>query len=417
MTSAIRLEEPMLTEQLAEASAERAKMDTQPIRDKVDRVRQALDKYEQSAIERAQRRLTVVMLEAIGHVGSAVSAEHETDEARGLLDAIADLTTVLQDPADVASTPVPLAPLSYTDACAARDEAAPASTPSTPPTTLTPLHKPEREATDAEVARVNELIAEIAILDRKWAEQPRERLTHHLKAVAAEMRHLLITFPHRHPLRWTLEKLPSQLHCICRDSQVTDFIRGVGSNAMGDWESIRRHERRAMDLFDQNASRTKAKEPKSLATLGDVLAPKLATKLHIVADTPPPPSSDSTAMRWPYLREALRNKKLMLIGGKARPERTRTFEGRTGIEFEWETIDKDAPRQVESIVRRIEGGSVVACLIAEGMMSHKDYRRIEAACKATRNRSPVPFAQCDRAGGVQIDVALDALERRFASAK
>ena len=254
---------------------------------------------------------------------------------------------------------------------------------------------------------MTKLIAEVGALEAGWEQQPIERLTHQLKAVAAEMRLRLTTFPHRHELRWQLGKLPSRLHCVCRDSRVPEFINGVGSNTTGDWETIARKHRREVQLFDQNAGRPGA--PKSIAKLGDVLGPKLSVVASGVA-----PSSDSDASRWLRLREVLRGKKLMLIGGNARPERVRTIEARTGIIVEWETIDKNAPRQVESIVRRIEGGSVAACLIAEGAMSHKDYRRVEKACRATRSRAAILFAFCHRAGGAQIDDALDTLEKRLA---
>lgn len=396
--AAVRLEEPMIVaEQLAEVSTARAKADTRLVREAIDRVRQSLEQYERSAVERAQRRLTAVMLQAIGHSGeltSTVVAEHASDEARALLDAIAELTPMLSPPTSF----VPALEV-------------PASAPSIeppPPSAPAPVSRPERQATMAEIEHVTKLIAEVGALEVGWEDQPTERLTHQLKAVAAEMRLRLTTFPHRHELRWSLEKLPSRLHCVCRDSNVPDFINGVGSNTTGDWEGIARTHRRAVHLFDQNASRPKV--PKSIATLGDVLGPKL----RVVVSDAPPPSSDSDASRWLRLRDVLRGKKLMLIGGNARPERVRTIEARTGIVVEWETIDKNAPRQVESIVRRIEGGSVAACLIAEGSMSHKDYRRIEKACRATRSRSAVHFAFCHRAGGAQIDDALDTLEKRLA---
>jgi hypothetical protein len=405
MTAAVvRLEEPMIVaEQLAEVSTARAKADTRLVREAIDRVRQSLEQYERSAVERAQRRLTAVMLQAIGHSGeltSTVVAEHDSDEARAVLDAIAELTPML-------SPPISLVPAPRGDADA------PASAPSVespppPPSAPAPVSRPERQATMAEIEHVTKLIAEVGALEIGWEEQPTERLAHQLKAVAAEMRLRLTTFPHRHEMRWSLEKLPSRLHCVCRDSNVPDFINGVGSNTTGDWETIARKHRRAVYLFDQNASRPKA--PKSIAKLGDVLGPKLS----VVMTDAPPPSSDSDASRWLHLREVLRGRKLMLIGGNARPERVRTIEARTGIVVEWETIDKNAPRQVESIVRRIEGGSVAACLIAEGSMSHKDYRRVEKACRATRSRSAILFAFCHRAGGAQIDDALDTLEKRIA---
>jgi len=427
MTAAMRLEDPMIVEQLAEVSAQRANADTKPVRDAVDRVRQALDKYERSAVDRAQRRLTRVMLEAIGHSGeltSKIVAEHESEEAEALRAAMAELSPLIAPPSVPAVLCVVPPPPPSSEAAppeTARDAVAPPSpaveVASTDPTL-------GREATAEEIVRVEAVINEIEALDTSWSAQPRERLTHHLKAVAAEMRHLLMTFPRRHVLRWKLEKMPQKLHCICRDSGVVEFINGVGSNTKGNWEAIAQRERRAVAMFDQNASRpAQASPPKSkthqsrsssVAKLGDVLGPKLSV---VLAEPAPLPSSDADATRWPRLRELLGGKKLMIVGGVARPERARTIEARTGIVVEWEAIDKNAPRQVEGVVRRLEGGSVAACLVAEGVMAHKDYRRIEAACRAGRNRAAVLFAFCHRGGGAQIDDALDSLEKRLTNGR
>lgn len=392
-------ERPMIVEQLAEVSAARAKLDTKAVREAVAEAREALDLYEQSAIERAERRLTRVMLEAIGHTGeltSTVPAEHEAVETVRLLGAVGALTALLAAPS---ATTLP------SEAPSVKDEA---PVHVAPPLVL----KPERAATAEEIERIEKLFVEVCELEGHWKGQPRERLTHQLKAIAAEVRQLILVFPHAHTKRWDLEKLPSKLHCVVRDASM-EFINGIGSTSTGDWNAIAQRERRAVMLFDRRVSNPVVPKKNSggggMAKLGDVLGPKL---LRVVKPEPAEPAStagDANASRWIQLRALLHGKKLMVVGGLAEGERSRTLEKRTGMTVEWGTIDKHSPRQVESLVRRIEGGSVVACLIAEGIMSHKDYNRIDAACR----RADILSAFCGRAGSAQIDEALDTLERRL----
>ena len=171
-------ERPMIVEQLAEVSAARAKLDTKAVREAVAEAREALDLYEQSAIERAERRLTRVMLEAIGHTGeltSTVPAEHEAVETVRLLGAVGALTALLAAPS---ATTLP------SEAPSVKDEA---PVHVAPPLVL----KPERAATAEEIERIEKLFVEVCELEGHWKGQPRERLTHQLKAIAADIHRVL----------------------------------------------------------------------------------------------------------------------------------------------------------------------------------------------------------------------------------
>jgi hypothetical protein len=401
MTTAIALEMSMLTDQLSNTTLARAEQDTKPVRDLIERVRGALDRYEHGVIERAQRRLTRTMLLAIGHSGeltSAVPEEYEADDTVELLSACHALTSTLQPPVETIHDVPVQAPL-QTQPCPPPPESAPASVPAPD---VAPVSRPLGPApTAAELQAAKKLIDEVSALEGDWAQQPAERLRHHLQALAAEARQQLSTYPSTHDLRWHLAKLPSKLHVIHRDAHVVEFVKGFSSNTSGDWAAIAKQARRAVQEFDQRLARRASPKKPSLATMGDVLG----AKLRVVA-----PEVNPNAARWPGLRAATADKKLLLIGGTSmKPERIKGIQERAGITMAWEGIDKHAPRQVESLVRRIAGGNVAACLFAEGMMSHKDFYRMEASCKSTG----VPYAFCDKAGALAVEQALDVVEGRF----
>ena len=426
MTAAIRLEETTIAEQLAQVAAARAERETAPLCTTIGCVRQALDKYERSAIERAQRRLTRTMLLAIGDSGELtgpVPEEHESGEACELRAALSALlltpspvATPAEQPAnDSCVVPVSGATIVHTARTWGEspvilrlpegEEFRGAPTEPSPPPSSRAAPASTRQATPQDVQHVAALAAEMSVLEQQWQAQPKQRMGQQIRAIAAEMRQLLGVFPHGHNLRWELESLPSRLHVLVRDSDVDGFVNGIARNSTGDWPILAQRHRREMFAFDQRAKNPKPKNlhvhaPKGLATIGDAIGHALRVA--------PAPAVDTC--RWPKLRAALGGKKLMLVGGSTtQPEKVRATRERTGIDMEWEAIAKDAPRRGESIVRRIASGGVPACLVAEAFMSHQQYYRIEAAFRT----AGVPFAFCDRVGTASVEQAFDSLEAKL----
>jgi hypothetical protein len=406
MTTAIRLEEPMLvTEQLNEVSAARAAQDTKPIRDAVDRVRQALDRYERSAVERAQQRLTRVMLQAIGHQLTAmIPAEHETEDAARLREAFAALEPMLLPPPELPAAAAPLV-------IAVVEPEPPAPPPSATAVRSVPRPAPSPQT----VAQAESLLAEVRDLAAGWRTCPKPRLHHQLQAVAAEMRHLLTVFPRDHELRWALEKLPTTLHLLCKEVEVTEYIHGISSGAVGDWLKIATIHRRAIAKFDRDAdepiSVARDAAPKAkrtgFATLGDKLGDVLGP---LAATATPEQVVNENAHRWPALRAMLQDRPVLLIGGIVKPDRLDTIRLRTGVSVDWLPIDRGANGDAESATRRIEAGNVAACIIAHKFIGHSDWDRLDRACKS----SGTPYAHCGKAGTAAVEEAFDRLEKRLA---
>jgi hypothetical protein len=397
--------EETMTDPIAQARAARVRADMQPIADALSKVRNALDDYERSALERAEQRVLFSILAAIGqHDPKAVSpaAENETVEAETVLKAFEELRSLLALPAD----PETAQPVAGAEVVTASGDNPLVSAFTKLPAQPAPP-PPHRTLTRADQDRAEALLAETAGLIVDWRNQPTLRLSFLLRAIAAETRALFRTIPHEHALYSKLERNLPKLLSMRNEAGIEDYIKGLSVSAKDDWTRLTREYRGALARFDRDAEAAvstprpppTARKPGS-AKLGDVLGPKLQLVAPVEQDT-----------RWPLLRAGLVEKPLLLVGGTTMEDRVRGIKERTGITLDWKQIARSAPRQVASIAETIAKRGPLGCLIVDGFMSHKDWWPIQNACK----QSGMPYAMADKAGTASIERAFDALERALSN--
>ena len=102
---------------------------------------------------------------------------------------------------------------------------------------------------------------------------------------------------------------------------------------------------------------------------------------------------------------------LVIAGGLRKEAKLQAIQQRFGVTIEWHEIDSDAQRDVEAIVNRLRSGRVGAVVILNGLMAHKVWGKIVAAC-AQYN---VPYVTAATGGTGAIEQAFNDLERRLAS--
>jgi len=391
-------------DRLAQARMTRAKADLKPISDAVERLVSAIGAYSQSAAGRAEQRVLLAMLAAVGDTSGEEPpvAEYDAPDAIELLDAMEVLRQLLTRPAPPESQSV---------------IAAAPETPSPPPAS-TPPEKPHvlrltpslPLTIQPETERLAQsTIAAITHLTANWEKEPKVRLTHLLGALAAEMRICLQGTPREHPLRTQLEELPRTILAVRDNAGLAEYVHGLSAHSAKSnepWGRRAREHRNAIARFDHDldAPAPSTADPKRVAhkarngtaTLGDAIGGALS-QIAVVEK------------RWPLLRASAEGRSVLLVGGTTLYERGTTLSTRTNIPVEWLQIDHKT-RQVDRIAARIMNGGAAGCLIVEGFMTHSTSNRIEEACRS----SGVPFAFCDRAGTASVEQAFDSIEQKLA---
>lgn len=394
-------------DRLVQARMTRAKADLKPVSDAVERVVSTLGAYSQNAAGRAEQRVLLAMLAAVGDTAGEDPpvAEYDAPDTAELLDAMDALRQLLTRPTPpesqsvitaVPETPSP-PPVPEPSEKPHVLRAAPASV--TLPLTIQP--ETERLAQST--------IAAVTHLTANWEKEPKVRLAHLLSALAAEMRVCLQGTPREHPLRAQLEELPRTILIVRDNAGITEYVHGLSAHSAKSnepWGRRAREHRNAIARFDHDldAPAPSTTDPKrgthkaknGTATLGDAIGGVLS-QIAVVEK------------RWPLLRAAAQERAVFLVGGTTLSDRGTTLAARTNIPMEWLQIDHKT-RQVDRIAARIMSGGAAGCLIAEGFMTHSTSNRIEEACRS----SGVPFAFCDRAGTASVEQALDGIEQKLA---
>ncbi len=119
---------------------------------------------------------------------------------------------------------------------------------------------------------------------------------------------------------------------------------------------------------------------------------------------------------WPEL-PALRKRiegggRVMVVGGWQCNDKIQLVRERLGLEIEWCQTDKNKPNAVDEAVSRVKGGKVVAVVVLEGLVSHKDWKRIVAASDG----ASVPRANAYRGGVGSLETAFVEIERKLTEA-
>lgn len=110
------------------------------------------------------------------------------------------------------------------------------------------------------------------------------------------------------------------------------------------------------------------------------------------------------------MKELLRCKPLILMGGIPIHEKVRLIQKRFGIDVEWSKIENSGPRAANAVLSRIRQKKVGAVILLEGFMGHS----VTDATVATCNQCEVPWAYGGRAGVGNLTAALSTLNKKAA---
>jgi len=162
---------------------------------------------------------------------------------------------------------------------------------------------------------------------------------------------------------------------------------------------------RALGLLDQTeaAERVERTEPRILDPTPPNPKPEAAPKVEAPKPVVVPKSSP-----YPRLQKAFPTKGIMMVGGFKVPGKLESIVANYGIHLDWVVFEKGSPRIIDSIEARIKNGKVGAVIILEGLMTHKDFRKISAACKV----KDVPYAMGDKGGNGALGKAFQQLEAK-----
>jgi len=141
---------------------------------------------------------------------------------------------------------------------------------------------------------------------------------------------------------------------------------------------------------------TKTVEPPRLETKPRVVKPVLEEAIPRVSP-------------YPKLQRTFPTKGIIMVGGFKVPGKLESIVENYGILVDWVVFEKGSPRIIDSIEARIKNGKVGAVIILEGLMTHKDFRKISAACKV----KGVPYTMGDKGGNGALGKAFQQLESRI----
>jgi hypothetical protein len=158
---------------------------------------------------------------------------------------------------------------------------------------------------------------------------------------------------------------------------------------------------RAMSLVDRTEAAERVERTEA-RTLDPPPQPQQAEKPAEVVKPPAPPSP------YPKLQKAFSLKGIVMVGGFKVPGKLESIVANYGIQLDWVVFEKGSPRIIDSIEARIKNGKVGAVIILEGLMTHKDFRKISAACKV----KGVPYAMGDKGGNGALGKAFQHLESK-----
>lgn len=360
-----------IPEVLQTALATKVKDEVQPVKAMISHSRAILEVYEKLFVADAERKAVGAMLAALGQpVPEPDPKLKETaDIARTSLEAL--LAHLGKAPVVPVCVPVPAAP-------------EPPPPPSAPrvadPVTIDTAWKLIREIDDTDYVKMHPL-----------------RLLPLLRAQVAECRLYMDKLPNDHDLQEHLNSAIRYLGRVRSEQMVEGYIKGLAYHHKEDWAKLSADGRWLVSKYDKD-------------TETPLSTPKGNGKKVNGKDEP-----EKVAYQWPempYLRSRIKDGRgVLLVGGFKRDEKLRLVQERFGIEPEWYETDPNCPKMSEDAVNRVKGGKVVAVVLLNGFMTHKDFKRVSDVCEAVG----IPCTTGERGGVASLESAFVEIERQCSS--
>lgn len=417
-------------DRLKSAVDAKVQAELRPVREKLARLRAALDAYEKHAEVETEARLQASILAALGQEPEGPSKETE-EAARLLREALSDVLSLVDEDTPPESAPTTeTAPLVPEEPLPEAVVAALTTNPLVEALSTLPAFQELEEAKkngayqpgEAAPASFRELMeADSAkepkilpsdfrmakdLLDKVEKMRRSDPKAEHairlgivIQILAAETRAMMEKIPEGHHLHWQLSQSIPVLTRIKGEGGVTDFIKGLKRGSEGDWARIAIDAKKRLSQYDKDAGGEEPAPPSS--------EPKIAKKKSASKEADEPVSYQWPAL--PKLRERVKSAPLCLVGGMNVPGKVESVKERFGFDVEWLNIDHGNPRAADGIIRKIRNGNIGAAILLEKFMAHTDWRKLADACTS----AGVPYAMGDKGGIAAIDTALKEMERRL----
>jgi hypothetical protein len=189
-----------------------------------------------------------------------------------------------------------------------------------------------------------------------------------------------------------------RLTALVSERRLPRPIFGLARSHQGDWLAIAK---RARDDRERRAAATSRAETSSARL---PVAPKTLA---------PPPVEDEpedTPLDLPRLRARAKGSSLIVVGGVAKPEKLERLRRRAEIDIEWIGLDAGkSASTVSALARRIRDGRLVALVLLNGLLDHKQSEPLMTAAREVG----LAVAYADKAGKGAFTRALLELERRL----
>jgi hypothetical protein len=354
-----------------------------PVIEKIASLRGSLLDYEFIARQETERRVVNAVLVALG--------QEQQPEMTGAEASREALRAALLEVWGLVGGPPFVSPPSAAEVPVAVMTPTPAAPPTPKPT------KPPCNPAIYEKAK--QLINEIEMLSPTVKDNHPVRLFPLLQAMVAEARLYMDALPDGHQLNERLSRLMPVLGAMKVEGGVQEYIRGLAFGSQGDWNRLSYANRLTVTQFDRDA--TPPEPPKSTPkTVTKKAESEKASVLH-------------TWPKLPWLRDAMKKKPLIIVGGLIVNEKLDLCTTRFGIKLEWHEAEGDSVRSAETMAQRIRAGGPAGVLVLEGLLGHKSSDKIISACKA----KGIPFAYVDKGGVASIEAGLNTIETKLASVK
>jgi hypothetical protein len=194
-----------------------------------------------------------------------------------------------------------------------------------------------------------------------------------------------------------------RLTALVSERRLPRPIFGLARSHRGDWLAIAK---RARDDRERRA----AAAGRADRAPGD---PSNARVPPVAKSAAPPPQDDEpdeTPLDLPRLRARAHGSSLVVVGGVAKPEKLERLRRRAEIEIEWIGLDAGkSASTVAALARRIRDGRLVALVLLNGLLDHKQSEPLMTAAREVG----LAVAYADKAGKGAFTRALMELERRL----
>lgn len=256
----------------------------------------------------------------------------------------------------------------------------------------------QRPADPEDIAAADRIMNQITAMDF-CAEHPL-RLAHLLQALVADCRMLMQRLPSTHHKTAQLSSAIRTLGSVRKRENVDAFILGLAREHREDWSRVANEARARIARFDRD---TENAITPGQTTNGNG---KKTNGNGVVALDP---------HEWPELARLRarieEGKKVIIVGGWQCRDKMVLVKTRLGVDVEWYETDPNKPLAAEGAVQRIKGGRVAAVVVLESLLTHKDWKRIVAACDAGK----IPRACANRGGIGSFEKAFAEVETQIGS--